>query len=368
MSDDMIDGYRSMERRGRIRIAALLLIVVAAFSLTLSLGKYEIGIADSYRVIWDHIRGEQVPRMDLYIVWESRLPRAITAVTVGAGLAVSGCAMQYILRNPLADPYTTGISSGAGLGASLSIVLGFSLIPGLTGEYSTVVNAFVFSLLPASLILLSARFRRITPTMMILIGIGVMYLFSACSTMVNLSANPDDLADVYEWNVGTLGKADWGNVPFTVAAMLVGVTAMLALSSRMDVVSLDGRMCTALGEDAARVRTAGMLVLSLTTAVMCCFTGTIGFVGLVAPHIARRLVGNSARRLIPASAVTGAALLECADCLAKVIGPSGLAVGVVMSMIGGPVFLLILLRKRGPGSWRSGIAHRLRGGFGIEVV
>lgn len=343
----VVESYRRLVCRSRLTMIILVIIVVSAFSLTLSLGKYDIGIVDSYRVIWIHISGVPVDRMDLYIVWESRLPRAITAITVGAGLAVSGCVMQFILRNPLADPYTTGLSSGAGLGASLSIVLDFSIIPGITGSYATMINAFLFSLIPASVILLLCRFRRMTPIMMILVGIGLMYLFGACTTIVNLMANPDDLANVYEWNVGTLGKARWENVPFTLTALVVGFSLLSMLSRRLDIVSLDEKVCTSLGEDAPRNRMVCMLIVSIVTAIMSCFTGTIGFVGLVAPHIARRFVGNSARLLIPMSALTGAALLEAADCLAKSLGSSGIAVGIVMSMIGGPLFMVMLLRKAG---------------------
>ena len=353
MADEegFLESYRRDRHRKRMFVIASVCIIVVAFSITLSVGKYRIGVQESYEIIWKIIVGDLVDRMDRYIVWESRLPRAITAITVGAGLAAAGCAMQYMMRNPLADPYTTGISSGAGLGASLAIVVGFCIVPGIPLQYATIVNAFLFSLIPTAVILVVTRLKRIPPVMMILMGVGIMYLFSAVTTLVSLMASPDDLAEVYQWNVGTLGKAEWSNVPFTVAAAIAGIGTLCIVGRRFDIVSLDEKVSSTLGEDASRVRTAGMVVLSLMTAVLVCFTGTIGFVGLVAPHIARRFVSNGSAVLLPASACIGAALLECADCVAKVLGSAGLPVGIVMSMVGGPLFLYILLRSR-RGTWR----------------
>lgn len=350
--DEIRSGYVGSVRRKRLFAVLCVLLAFAALGISLSFGKYDIGFFESYGIVIDHIMGrEPADSMKDMIVWNLRLPRAVMALATGAGLAVGGAAMQSMMRNPLADPYTIGVSSGASLGATLFIVLGISLLPFLDQQASTVVNAFVFSLIPVAVILFVTRFRKTTPTMMILSGIAVMYIFSATTQLIMLTADPDSLAAAYEWNVGTLGKAKWTNIWFVIAASAVGIVFLSFMSKDLNVMSAGDRCAKSLGVDSNRVRLVCMFVIAVVTATIVSFTGTIGFVGLISPHVVRIFLGSDNRFLIPASAAFGGLLLILADCAAKVAGPTGLPVGVITALIGGPLFLALLIRMR-KDAWR----------------
>lgn len=182
------------------------------FIYSLKVGFYKTSMQDTLRIIIDHLNGNITDVQADYIVWHTRLPQSLMAIICGAGLAAGGAVMQTVLRNPLADSYTTGISSGAFLGAALSIILGLSIIPGL-GSIATVVNAFIFSLIPVGVIVIVSRRKSVTPSKLILTGIAVMYLFSAITTLLMVSATAEKLSDVYSWRVGTLANAGWASNP-----------------------------------------------------------------------------------------------------------------------------------------------------------
>lgn len=265
---------------------------------------------------------------------------------MGAGLGVCGAVMQSTLKNPLADPYTTGISSGASLGATLAIISGLSLIPGTAGETATVINAFVFALIPAFvMIFFSVIKRNMSPESTILIGVAVMYIFTAVTTLLKVSATEEKLAEAYVWSVGTLGKATLDNIPLMGIATIAGIAVFMLGSNMINTLAMDDKNVVALGENPKHVRLFFMFVVSMVTATLVSFTGTIGFVGLVAPHIVRLMIGSDNRYLIPASACFGAMFLLCADCLAKNLS-TGLPVGVITALVGGPLFLIILLKMR----------------------
>ena len=335
------------------KVIFILLCVALAFlslGLALSIGQYSIGFIESYQILFDHIMGV-VPEgreaiMKDRIIWEMRLPRAIAAVAVGSTLGVCGAAMQSALKNPLADPYTTGISSGASLGAAIALILGISIVPFLANEAALVVNAFLFSLIPAAIITLVAKYKSVTPTSMILTGIAVMYVFSATTSLLMFTANPEALAEVYIWMVGTLGKATWDNVGFLIAAAIVSIISLLIVAKRLNILVLSDTCAISMGVNAKRLRTFTLGMVALGTSVVVGFTGTIGFVGLVAPHMVRMFIGSDNRYLIPASATFGALLLIIADSISKIAGPSGLPVGVITAIIGGPLFIILLMRQR----------------------
>lgn len=321
-------------------------MAVAMFFLTLGFGVYNISLSDSIGAFFDHITGSHIDIEDDYYIWDTRTPRAIGALLVGSGLAVAGAVMQNDFKNPLADPYTMGISSGAFLGATVCMVLGISLVPGLTGTSPIVINAFVFSLIPTGIILLISKFRKLSPIAMILIGIAVMYLFSSITQMILVTAPSETLADAYQWRVGTLSRMQWDYVPLMIVADVVLIAMVWLMSGKMNIMYAGDRSVQTFGENANRIRVTSLMIVSLLTAAMVCFTGTIGFIGLVGPHVARIFVGSNNRYLIPASAAFGAAFVLIADTIAKISGPNGLPVGVICSMIGGPLFIWILVRQR----------------------
>ena len=330
------------------------MVAFLTMGFTLSVGNYDIGFIESYQILWNHIIGnvptDEIGSMKDHVIWDLRMPRAIAGLAVGAGLGICGAVMQSVLKNPLADPYTTGISSGAGLGASIAIISGVAILPGLTGELAIVTNAFIFALIPAFImIFFSVIKRNISPESTILIGVAVMYIFTAVTTLLKISATEEKLAEVYIWGVGTLGKANVDNLPYICTAALIGVLIFTFSAKMINTLAMDDKHVIALGESPKKLRLLFMLGVSFVTALLVSFTGTIGFVGLVAPHIVRLLIGSDNRYLVPASACFGAMFLLLADCLAKSLS-TGLPVGVVTALIGGPLFIFILLKMR-KSSW-----------------
>ena len=272
------------------------------------------------------------------------MPRIAVGIIAGAGLAVAGVVMQSTLLNPLADPYTTGISSGASFGATIAMTMGVTVA---TGQYAIVLNAFIFSLVPMFVIMAVAKIKNSSPTVMIMAGIAVMYIFNACTTVMMLWANPNDLQAVYEWQVGSVSRVTWDQVPIMFVVVLIGIIVMQLLSKKLNVLATGEDSANALGVNATQLRMINLLVVSLVSASIVSFTGLIGFVGLVSPHIARIFIGSDNRYLIPCSAVLGSAFIVGADLVGRVIvAPATLQVGVVMAFLGGPMFLWLIMRKK----------------------
>jgi iron complex transport system permease protein len=250
--------------------------------------------------------------------------------------------MQSTLKNPLADPFTTGVSSGATLGATVAIVLGISL-----GGAGIVSNAFVFALVPTSMMVAISRMKSASPTMMIMAGIAIMYLFGAVTTVLKLWSDPDDLKSLYMWEVGSLGLADWDGIVLMAPVVIIGAIVIQFLSRQLNVMATGDESAKALGVDANRLRAICMVVVALIAATVVSFTGMIGFVGLVCPHVVRIVIGADNRYLVPACAVFGMALLLIADLVGRtILSPTIIQVGVITSFLGGPMFLWLLLRNK----------------------
>ena len=344
VASDTFEDYRKYQSRKWVFIAVCMVVTVIVAALAITYGAYDLSIIDVYSIIFDHITGNiQDTDMD-YVVVTLRSPRVVVAIIAGVALAIAGVVMQSTLLNPLADPYTTGISSGASFGATMAMTLGLTVA---SGQYAIVLNAFIFSLIPMFAILGVARLKHASPTTMIMAGIAIMYVFNACTTVMMLWADPNDMDAVYEWQVGSVSKNKWTEIPLMLVVTVIGTVMMQILSRKLNVLATGDDSARSLGMNVDQMRTLNLLVVSLMTAAIVSFTGMIGFVGLVAPHIARLFVGPDNRFLIPASAALGAALLVCADLLGRiVIAPAVLPVGVVMSFIGGPMFLWLMLRKK----------------------
>lgn len=353
MIEDIHEAYRRERARKIAFIVAMVLISVFFFFYTLGVGTYHISVSDAIGVFFDHILGNEPDPNDPvaldndYYVWGpkiGRVPRAIGAVVAGIGLSIGGVIMQNLLRNPLAEPYTMGISSGASFGATLSIGLGISIVPFVSGEYATMANAFVLSLVPLAIIVLISMFKHVTPVMMILIGIAIMYLFSSITQVVMVTSSSETMQNIYMWNIGTLQRFNWDRLPATTVFVLLLSIILYLCSSRLDIMYAGDRSAKSLGLRVNRFRIFVLVVTSFLTAAIVCTTGAIGFIGLVAPHIARIFVGSTNRYLIPASAAFGVAFLLFADTVSKMVG--SLPVGVISSLIGGPLFLYILITQR----------------------
>lgn len=340
----VIETYNSYLWKKVIFIIICVAVAIVVAGVAMTIGAYQIGFFESYQIIWQHITGNIVDSSKDLVIWNIRMPRILAGIVAGLGLAAAGAVMQSTIKNPLADPYTTGISSGASFGATLSIVVGFTVIG---GRFATIANAFIFSLIPMFLIIVISTYRKASPTMIILAGIAVMYLFNSMTTLFKLMTSPDKLADVYNWEVGTLGLATWEDIPLMLTITVAGVFVMMLLSNKINVLASGDESAKSLGIDADKLRIIALAVVSLVAAAIVSFTGIIGFVGLVCPHIVRLFIGSDNRFLIPASAAFGAAFLLIADLIGRtIIAPAVLQVGVVTAFIGGPMLIYLLMRSK----------------------
>jgi iron complex transport system permease protein len=348
-SPEFVEYHRSIVLKW-VFIIACISIMFVVMGVAITIGDTPIGFFETYQIIFNHILHGAPPEsspefLKDYLVINIRMPRIIIGLIVGSALAACGVVMQNALKNPLADPYTTGVSSGAVFGVTISSLLGVTIVSSVY-YISTFVNAFVFSLVPVMIILLISKLRSVSPVTMIMAGISVMYVFNAMSTVLKLMADPNDLADLYKWSVGSLTFVGWGAVPLMLTTTVVGLTIMMALTKKLNILATGDENATAMGVNVDSMRRFLLLIVAMVAAVNVGFVGLIGFVGLVAPHIARIFVGADNRYLLPASVAFGAALLIAADLIGRtIIYPSILQVGVITSFMGGPMFLWLLLRK-----------------------
>lgn len=348
-NDDTVLRYETYSRHKALVLAASLLIVIALAVADLCIGRYSTNALDVVKVILNHILDPlagniwDIDGITDDVIWRQRLPRILVALIAGAGLAVSGAAMQSMLKNPLADPYTTGISSGAAFGATLSITMGICLIP---GDGGTVINAFIFGLVPAAIVLALSRLRRPSPTMMVLAGISLMYVFNSLQQYLMLSADPNSSQQVLSWTIGSITSCTWDEIPLMLAIVVACSLCIQYMTRTLNAMNSGDAYARSLGVDVDSTRVLCLMVISLMSAGIVSFTGIIGFVGLVAPHIARIFIGSDNRVLVPASAIAGAGLLLFADIVTHYISSFDLPIGIVTAVIGGPLFIYLMLRQR----------------------
>lgn len=287
------------------------------------------------------------------VIWRIRMPRVLAAVIAGAGLSVAGCIMQNNLRNPLASPSTLGISNAAAFGANVAIVIfGAGSVRSSSADavmienpYIVTTTAFVAALVATFIILLLANMRGFSPESIVLAGVALGSLFSAGTILIQYFAEDVQVAAAVFWTFGDLGRASWNEV--WIMAVVVGCAFIYFMFRRWDYNTLAGGEDSAasLGVNVEKIRLGGMLVASIITAVVVSFLGIIGFVGLIAPQISRRIIGGDHRFLIPISTLVGAALLLIADTVARtIIAPVILPVGAITSFLGAPLFFYLLLK------------------------
>ena len=346
-NDEMVEKYRLYTLKKILFIVMCIIAVVVVIGYAATIGSSDISAIDVYRDIWYHfIDPIKCDETIDWAVFDIRLPRIIGGLIVGSCLGVAGAAMQSMMKNPLADPYTTGTSSGASFGATLAIGLGIT-VTGSAGSLGLILTAFFFSLVPAAVIILVSSLRNTSAATMILAGIAVMYLFNACTTLIKLGISDESLSAVFQWSVGDLSQVTWSNCAIMCLFTLAGTAILMAMSKKLNILITGDKNATALGLNAHRLRIALLIIISLMAASVVCFTGIIGFIGLVAPHIVRIFLGSDNRYLIPASAAFGAVLLMVADLVSRVvIAPTFLPVGVITAFIGCPMFLYLLIKQR----------------------
>lgn len=328
-------------------IVALSLALGASVLLAVGVGPVAIPPGVSGRIVLHHLAPGLLdqawePVQDR-IVWTFRLPRTLLAVVVGAGLALVGTVLQAVVRNPLADPYLLGVSSGASLGAVLVLVLG----PALVGGLSLSVAAFLGGLLATSLVyLLAQRGGRITPSRLILAGVALAYLFQACYSFLLLKTQPEATQGVLFWLLGSLGGARWSDLTFPALTVLAGSVILVLQARPLNSLLVGEETAVSLGLSVNRFRVQMLLITSLLVGVMVAISGAIAFVGLIVPHMVRLVVGADHRRVLPAAVLTGAVFMVLVDLAARTVNqPAELPLSIVTALVGVPFFLWLLRRR-----------------------
>ena len=360
--DSMDDGVVSEIREQYSHYTARRLLFIAIFAVVLvfmslisiTVGTRNLSIEQVYALLIDHLQGAVYDRTleyDLWyddnIVWNYRLPRVIFAIIAGASLSVAGATMQSVMKNPLADPYTTGISSGALLGVAVAMVLGFVAGKGGIDSFGLVLNAMTFAMIPVMTIYFLSPILRKSPATLILAGTAVSYLFNSVTDILLVSTDDQTLADVYRWQVGSLADLSWDAIPLPLFSCVVGSLILFCLSHKMNLMSLDDADAKSLGLDSEQLRLVCLVLLSFIAASVISYSGGIGFVGLIVPHMVRLLLGADNRFVIPASFITGATFLLFCDIVSRLLDVSAaIPVGVVTALFGSPIFLFLILRNK----------------------
>ncbi len=327
-------------------LACGMVVLVLSIAVTVTIGPANLSVRDVYTAILGHwgIGNSGLTRLQDGIVWELRLPRTLLAAVCGAGLAICGAIMQSLLRNPLADPFVLGISSGASTGAVSVAVLGVGggVLSLSTGAFIGAVVAFV------AVVALAAGAGGGTAKV-ILAGVAGTQLFSALTSFIVMSsADAEQTRGVLFWLLGSLSGADWSDVVLCGVVTLFGIVVCLAMSSSLDAFTFGNSAAASLGVSVRQIRILLLTVTALITAALVSAAGAIGFVGLVLPHAARFLVGPRHGRLLPATALIGAIFMVWVDAVARTLfAPQEIPVGVVTALVGVPAFALILFRMRG---------------------
>ena len=329
----------------------LLCIVLAAlfFFISLCVGTLELSINEVFTLFFNHLKGiKPVTPTEIYndhIVWDFRVPRAIFAIVAGVALGIGGAVMQSVMKNPLADPYTTGVSSGALLGVAVAMILGFSV--GGSGDVAVVFNAIIFAMIPIGIIVMMAPFFRKSPATLILSGVAVSFLFNSVTSLLMVSTDAATLAVVYRWMVGNFSDMTWYVVPLSVGMTCIGMAILLPLAGKLNIMTLDDKDAKSLGVNVENLRVLCLVVLGAMTAVIISYVGVIGFVGLVVPHIIRILLGADNKYLMPAAGAFGAVFLLGCDIVSRAIDiGASIPVGVITSAIGAPIFMYLIIRQR----------------------
>ncbi len=335
--------YNKMVRKRIVWIVLLLVALIVLLLINISIGSSDIALNEIIRVLFiDENLGQGHNGM---IIRDIRLPMALMAVAVGASLGIGGCQIQTILRNPIASPFTLGISSAASFGAAMGLILNQSVLK-VSDTIAVTSNAFIFSLLAAICIYLFSMQRQISKNAIILFGVAMNFMFSAMTMILQYVADEDQLQGLIFWSFGSLLKTTWLKFYVVSAVLIVCFTIAFRNAWKLTAMTLDDTKTASLGVNVGKVRRTVILITSLLSAVAVSFVGTIGFIGLIAPHIARQVVGEDQRFFMPLSALLGSVVMSSAFVLSKVVVRGViLPIGLVTSVIGVPFFMIIIFSK-----------------------
>lgn len=352
----ILEKYGRFTRRKNIFLLIMISLILLFAIAGMLLGPSDIRPADILRSLAGN--GDST---HTGILLRLRLPRVLAAILAGLALSVSGVVMQSILRNPLGSPFTLGISNAAAFGAAFAVIVFGAGTMQSSGADSLLINnpyvvtasAFIWSLAACFLILLVAHRRGATPENMILTGIIASSLFTALTTGLQYIADDIELAAIVFWSFGDLSRGGWRELAIQAIILLPVMVYFLRNSWNYNALDSGDETARSMGVNIYKLRIRGMVIASLATASIVSFYGIIAFVGLVVPHIVRRLIGSDERYLLPGAAVTGAAFMLICDMLARtVISPMVLPVGILSSLVGAPLFIFLLVKGIGASQWK----------------
>jgi iron complex transport system permease protein len=330
-----------------IQTLLLIFLLLIVIIISTGMGYIKISPAQVLKVIFFKITGiprflQGIDSVFPYVIMDVRLPRILTSAIVGAGLSIAGVIFQGILLNPLADPYTLGISAGAAFGASLALLLNITFL----GIYSVPLFAFIGAVATlVAVISLSSFDGQSSSNNLILSGIIVSAILSAGISFLKYVAD-EQVSVIIFWLMGSFGSKTWTDVFLTFLFVSTGILICLFFARDLNIISLGDRSANSLGIETDRVRITLLVTASMITAVCVSVSGIIGFVGLIIPHLMRFIVGPDNRRLIPASALVGSILLLSADTITRAVLPAEVPIGVLTALIGGPCFCYIFKKNR----------------------
>lgn len=335
-------GYRRLLARRVVLLIGIGIALMGAVLLDLSTGASGMSLG---ALIDGLLHPQTLAVTDRVIIWNVRLPYALMAVLVGAALSLAGAEMQAILNNPLASPFTLGVSSAAALGASLVIVFPVSTAL-LSRDSMVALSAFVFACGSMFLLHGMSRLRGAGVETLVLFGIALVFSCNALVALLQLLATEDVLQQLVFWSLGSVARANWDKLSILAAVIALTVPFSLQASSRMTLLRMGEDRAQSFGVDVRRLRFFSLLRISLLSATAVAFVGTIGFIGLVGPHIARILIGEDQRFLFPASALVGALLLSLSSVVSKIIMPGVIVpVGIVTALVGVPIFVALVFKR-----------------------
>ncbi|MBO0497083.1 iron ABC transporter permease [Pseudomonas sp. Marseille-Q1929] len=339
--------YRRLVLRKRLILCALAVLLLCSVLLDLALGPARYSLSE---VLGALLSPDSAAPQVRVVMWDIRLPVALMAVAVGAALSLAGAQMQTILNNPLASPFTLGLSAAASFGAAMGLAFGVALFP-LAAQYMVPLNAFIMAMLCALLIHFLSLRRGVTAETIVLLGIALVFTFNALLALVQFFATEQAVAAVVFWTMGSLTKATWPKLGVICLVILITLPIFAKRAWALTALRLGDDKAASFGINVRSLRFQTLIMVSLLASFPVAFVGTIGFIGLVGPHIARMLIGEDQRFFLPASLLTGALILSASSVVSKTLIPGAIfPIGVVTSLIGVPFFIsLILSRKKN--SW-----------------
>ncbi len=337
------DQYRALAFKRILILSALTVALAVSVAVDMALGPANYRLSEVLSALMDPAAAGDQLRV---VIWDIRMPIALMAVTVGASLSVAGAQMQTILSNPLASPFTLGISAAASFGAALALVGGVALFPGAV-QYMVPINAFLMAMAAAMFIHFASTMRGVSVETIVLLGIALVFTFNAALSLLEYLASEQALAAVVFWTMGSLTKATWPKVWITGAILVAVVPLFMRNAWALTALRLGDDKAASMGVKVRRLRLETMLFVSLLAAIPVSFVGTIGFVGLVGPHIARMVVGEDQRFFLPGSVICGALLLSTTSVVSKMLIPGAiLPIGVITALVGVPFFFILIFSNR----------------------